>query len=286
MSSAAGELVLGVFSGETVNAVATNPPAAERWNLSAGGTGETEYGTGSTVDGAANVTIGWSLGKADHWAAGGVSIKPEATCSGTTAVSSAGAEISPNNVTTSSTSNAFSYDIQAIISGGATGVDRIGITVPADFTNVAVTTVQVDGSPVAHTDNTAGNDISVDLTTKVTTTSKLTVLFTADAPTTQDLVGVDFVSTVDDTGTADAAQSTDEGNGDGDAGDNNSWTVTTTDSAATAALSHWPLNETSGSTAADVEAAHDGTYTNTPTLNQGGACSNSGTAAYFGGDGE
>ena len=226
----------------------------------------------------------WSLGKADHWAAGGVSIKPAASCSGTTAVSSAGAEISPNNVTTGSTGNAFSYDIQATISGAATGVDRVTITVPGSFGAPTVTDVEVDGTPVAYTDNTSGNAISVDLTTKITTSSQITVLFDADAPITQDLVGVDFAATVDDSGTVDAPQSTIEGNGDGDAGDNNSWTVITTNSAATGALSHWPLDETVGVTAADVEAAHDGTYTNSPTLNQVGACSNSGTAAYFGGE--
>jgi hypothetical protein len=69
----------------------------------------------------------------------------------------------------------------------------------------------------------------VDLTTKVTTTSQITVLFDADAPTSQDPTGVDFTSTVDDSGTGDAAQSTTMGDGDGDALDNDSWTVTTTD---------------------------------------------------------
>jgi hypothetical protein len=58
--------------------------------------------------------------------------------------------------------------------------------------------------------------------------SKITVLFDSDAPTSQDLTGVDFTSTVDDSGTGDAADATTEGNGDGDAGDSNSWTVTTT----------------------------------------------------------
>ena len=147
---------------------------------------------------------------------------------GASAVTSSVAEISPNDVVTSSTANAFSYDIQATISGGATGVNRVAITVPVSFGAPTITAVQVDGVGVAYTDNTAGNGISIDLTTKVTASSKLTVLFTADAPSTQDLVGVNFISTVDDSGTGDAAQSTTEGNGDGDAGDLNSWTVTTT----------------------------------------------------------
>ena len=79
--------------------------------------------------------------------------------------------------------------------------------------------MDVDGSPVSYTDNTSGNAISVVLTTKLTTTGKITVLFSADAPTTQDLTGVDFVSTVDDNGSSDAPTATTEGNGDGDAGD-------------------------------------------------------------------
>ena len=142
------------------------------------------------------------------------------------------AEISPNDVTTSSTGNAFSYDIQATISGSDTGVNRVAITAPGSFGAPTVTGVQVNGSGVAYTDNTAGNAISGDLTTKATASSKITVLFSANAPTTQDLTGVNFTSTVDDSGTAGvAAQATTQGNGDGDVGDNNSWKVTTTNGA-------------------------------------------------------
>ena len=121
------------------------------------------------------------------------------------------AEISPNDVATSSTANAFSYDIQATIGGGDTGVDTVAITVPGSFGAPTITGVQVDGSGVAYTDNTSGNAISVDLTTKVTVTSKITVLFDADAPTSQDLTGVDFTSTVDDSGTGDCGPGHDRG---------------------------------------------------------------------------
>ena len=113
------------------------------------------------------------------------------------------------------------------------------------------------GVSKTYTNNTAGNAISVDLTTKVTASSQITVLFTADAPTTQDLTGVTFLSTVDDSGTGDAAQSTTEGNGDGDAGDANSWTVTTTD--GTGPIAHWTFDEGSGQTAADSSGTNDGT---------------------------
>ncbi len=82
---------------------------------------------------------------------------------------------------------------------------------------------------------------------------------------------------MDDSGTGDAAQSTTEGNGDGDAGDNNSWTVTTTDAAGgncpaggiffsdgfeSGDLSAWDTN-TAGSgdsIAASTDQADTGTY--------------------------
>jgi hypothetical protein len=162
----------------------------------------------------------------------GTNVKLHVECSAgaTPAVTSAVAEISPNDVTTSSTGNSFTYDVQATIGGGDTGVNRVTITVPGTFGAPTVTAVQDDGVGVAFTDNTVGNAISVDLTTKITASSKITVLFNANAPTTADATGVDFTSTVDDSGTGDAAQATTEGNGDGDAGDANSWTVTTTDS--------------------------------------------------------
>jgi hypothetical protein len=234
VSSAAGEIVFAVVSGESVNWIAANEPATQRWNLSEPNPGPAEFAAGATDAGAASVTMNFGLGRSDHWAVGGVSIKGSGNCN--PAVTSAVAEISPNDVTTSSTGNSFSYDIQATIGGGDTGVDRVAITVPGTFGAPTVTDVQDDGVSVAYTDNTVGNDISVDLTTKITASSKITVLFDADAPTTQDLTGVDFTSTVDDSATGDAAQSTTEGNGDGDAGDNNSWTVTTTDAAGTPAV--------------------------------------------------
>ena len=107
---------------------------------------------------------------------------------------------------TSSTANAFSYDIQATISGGDTGVNRVAITVPGAFGAPTITAVQVDGGPVAYTNNTPGNAISLALTSKVTASSRSTVLFDADAPSTQDLTGVTFLSTVDDAGTGEATQ--------------------------------------------------------------------------------
>jgi hypothetical protein len=145
------------------------------------------------------------------------------------AVTSALAEITWNDVEISTTANAFTYDIQATIGAEDTGVDRVTVTVPASFGDPNVTDVLVGGSSVAYTDNTAAKTISIDLTAKVTSSANIQVLFTSDAPTSADAVGVDFTSTVDDTSWAPAAQATTEGDGDGDAGDNNDWTVTTSD---------------------------------------------------------
>ena len=106
----------------------------------------------------------------------------ECAAAATPAVTSAVAEISPTDVTTSSTGNSFSYDIQATISGAATGVDTVAITVPGSFGAPTVTDVLDDGVSVPYTDNTSGNAISVDMTTKITASSKITVLFDSDAP--------------------------------------------------------------------------------------------------------
>jgi len=148
------------------------------------------------------------------------------------AVTSAVAEISPNDVTSNAGAYAFSYDINATIGGTDSGVNRVEITVPGTFTVPAspVTNVLVGGASVAFTDNTAGNTITVDLTAKVTVSDRITVLFTANAPSVQDLAGVHFLSTVDDSATAgEVAQASTEGNADGDTTDLDSWTVTSTD---------------------------------------------------------
>ncbi|MEE8599926.1 hypothetical protein, partial [Euzebya tangerina] len=152
------------------------------------------------------------------------------TTNSTPAVTSATAEIAPNDVTTGFIGIEYIYAILATISGGETGVDRVEIEVPSTFGLPTVDSVRVGGTAVTYTDNTgATRTISVDLTAKVTTTDSIQVYFTADAPALADPSGKDFTSTVDDSGTGSPAQATTEGNGDGDAGDANDWTVTATD---------------------------------------------------------
>jgi hypothetical protein len=83
VTSAADEMVFAIMAGETVTSVSLDnaPPAVEQWNdveLSSPDT----FGAGATQVGAApNVTVSWTHGN-DHWAAGGVSIKPAQTCGG------------------------------------------------------------------------------------------------------------------------------------------------------------------------------------------------------------
>jgi hypothetical protein len=173
--------------------------------------------------------------RALEWAASGLSGD---------AVTSAVAEIAPNDVTTGSAANAFTYDILPTIGGSDTGVDQITISVPGTFGVPTVTGVSVGGTGQTaggscpsvgageYCATVAGQDITVTLGTKVTVdATNIQVQFTADAPGSQDLLGQDFTSTVDDSGTGTAAQATTAGNADGDGGDANSWTVTTTDAA-------------------------------------------------------
>jgi parallel beta-helix repeat protein len=174
----------------------------------------------------ADVGIGWNQNPEAHT----IYYDDASLCSPSVnpAVTAAVAEIAPNDVPTGSVNNAFYYDILATIGAGDTGVDRVTITVPGSFGAPGVTDVLVNGTPAAFTDNTAGNTISIDLVSPVLSTSTITLHFTADAPAVADPAGQAFTSTVDNSGTAAAAQATTMGNADGNA-DADSWTVTTTD---------------------------------------------------------
>jgi len=206
---------------------------------------------------------------------------------GTPAVTSAVAEISPTDVTTGSSTNLFAYDILATIGGGDTGVNRVTVTVPATFGDPTVTDVKVGGVSVAYTDNTAGKLISIDLTAKITSTDNIQILFTADAPGSADPGGQNFTSTVDDAGTPEVAQSTTEGNADGDGKDGDSWTVTTTDGGGGGLLAHWNFDEGSGQTAADSSGnGNDGMLGTTPGVDGGDptwTCVGGGSALEFDG---
>jgi hypothetical protein len=75
--SAAGELVFGVVCAE-YEPVITDPSQTQRWNISIPDAEGSTNGAGSTEAGAApTVTTSWTLNPSyNHWAVGGVSIKP------------------------------------------------------------------------------------------------------------------------------------------------------------------------------------------------------------------
>ena len=77
------------------------------------------------------------------------------------AVTSAVAEISPNDVAANSTANSFTYAIKATIGGTDTGVDSLTISVPSTFGVPTVDDVQVGGSTVGYTSNVVGKLISI-----------------------------------------------------------------------------------------------------------------------------
>jgi hypothetical protein len=91
VSSGSNELVFDTVGGENCSSLTVGGGQTQRWNLTQNHGGTLIYGAGSTEPGVATVTMSWTLGSADHWAIGGVSIKPsggsapqvDATSSGT-----------------------------------------------------------------------------------------------------------------------------------------------------------------------------------------------------------
>ena len=72
--SGSDELVLGVFACETCTSVSFLSPGVEQWNLNVS---SNTFGAAETYEGASpDVTLSATLGSSDHWAMGGISIKP------------------------------------------------------------------------------------------------------------------------------------------------------------------------------------------------------------------
>jgi len=161
------------------------------------------------------------------------------------AVTAVIAEIDPNNVVLSSTGNTFTYDILPEINTGDTGIDRIDITVPADYTNAGVSAVSIAGAPLTLNCPTPGSGeycvsvtgqiLTITMGSLVTTTGTgISIELNADAPLVPG--SADFTATVDDTSTAAfSAQAIVPGDADGDANDGNSITVDVVGNAVTSA---------------------------------------------------
>jgi len=71
--SASDERVLAVLACETCGSTSFSPPGVEQWNLNVS---SKTFGAAATYESASDVTVSASLGLADHWAMGGISIKP------------------------------------------------------------------------------------------------------------------------------------------------------------------------------------------------------------------
>src|SRR5206468_11247371 len=135
------------------------------------------------------------------------------------AVTSVVAEISPNAVAMGSGGNVFIYDVLPTIGGSDTGVDRVAITAPSGYANLAVTSVSVGGAPAVascpapaageYCATAIGQVMTIALGARVMATlTNIQVHFTADAPGSSG--NADFGSTVDDSATANAAQRSEE----------------------------------------------------------------------------
>jgi CSLREA domain-containing protein len=76
VASGVNELVFDTVACETCTSVTAGPGQTQAWNLSVLDGPRPDLGAGSTEPGAASVTMSWTQGTDDHWAIGGVSIKP------------------------------------------------------------------------------------------------------------------------------------------------------------------------------------------------------------------
>ncbi|MEE8129326.1 MAG: DUF11 domain-containing protein, partial [Vicinamibacterales bacterium] len=141
------------------------------------------------------------------------------------------AEIAPNEVPTSSTANRFTYHLLPTIGPGDSGFERVEITAPAGYANLAVPSVAVGGVNLASSCPTPGSGqfcatvagavLTVVLGDKVVTTqTEIRIDCDADAPNVPG--SADFTSVVAD---GLISQATLPGDADQDPSDANSITV-------------------------------------------------------------
>lgn len=154
------------------------------------------------------------------------------------AVTAAMGEVSPNNIYVGTGSHEFFYDLALEIGDTDTGVDAVWVSLPGFLSGARLTSVSVDGEAIDYVDAGQGSAFELQLAERIEQTSHLQLHFQQEAPSVADIIGLTIPSRVDDTTTTEAAQDVVEGNGDGDDGDANRWSVTVSDGlpAATAAL--------------------------------------------------
>jgi len=146
VTSAANELVFDTVACETCTSHTVGAGQTQRWNLIETSGYPQTLGAGSTEPGAAgSVTMSWTQGTADHWAIGGVSIKPAATPSVDitvrvhhTAADGSGATLitSASTTVTSSTSDPLALDLGSALAQTFTSADPRRLRVQVEVTGV------------------------------------------------------------------------------------------------------------------------------------------------------
>ncbi len=176
--SAVDEVVFGVVAAETPGSLAPGAGQTEHWNIIVGGGGRTA-GAGSTEPGAGTVTTSWTLGSADHWAIGGVSVKPP---SATPRISSASDQ--SFTVGDPPTAAATITITDASVAPTITAANDIRIRIPASFNmtwDTSVTGVTIGGSATSKVSATllpyegGGKTVVLDVTADFAAGDQLTI---------------------------------------------------------------------------------------------------------------
>jgi hypothetical protein len=145
VTSAANELVFDTVACETCTSHTVGAGQTQRWNLIETSGYPQSLGAGSTEPGAATVTMSWTQGTADHWAIGGVSIKPAATPSVDitvrvhhTAADGSGATLITSTTTTvtSSTTDPLALNLGSVSAQTFTSADPRRLRLQIEVTGI------------------------------------------------------------------------------------------------------------------------------------------------------
>jgi hypothetical protein len=118
--SAAGDLVFAVVGSE-YEGLSNFSGDTEHWNISRPQGSTTTNGAGGTVASASSsVTVSWDLGAADHWAIGGVSIKP--ATAGSTATFAKAENVKYTNLATGGTNH---IRLRFLVSNEGTAAENV-----------------------------------------------------------------------------------------------------------------------------------------------------------------
>jgi prepilin-type N-terminal cleavage/methylation domain-containing protein len=145
ITSADGEFVYAVIAAE-YDALTAGSGYSEQWNMSVSGT-KTNGAGGTTNCGAETVTMSWDLVAEatpnNHWAIGGVSIKPTAAVAET---------ITFDAASSATTSNSNSLTFSHAIGSDSNRILLVGVSIEHNATGPAVTSITYDGQALTKID--------------------------------------------------------------------------------------------------------------------------------------